>query len=113
MALLNKQSVLSVDDFQYDTVPCPEWGGEMRVRGLTAAEQSLVYKRYKDDKTEDFDVIVCIMGCVDENGERIFSNEDKPWLRQKAFAVLDRIAKRIISLTGDTDQESIETAQKN
>jgi hypothetical protein len=113
MALLSKQSVLSVDDFQYDTVPCPEWGGEMRVRGLTAAEQSLVYKRYKDDKTEDFDVIVCIMGCVDENGERIFTNEDKQALRQKSFAVLDRIAKKIIQLTGDNDSEGVEEARKN
>lgn len=113
MALLNKQSVLSVDDFQYGVVPCPEWGGDMRVRGLTAAEQSLVYKRYNDGKTEDFDVIVCIMGCVDENGQRIFENNDKEALRQKSFSVLDRIAKKIISLTGDSDPESIEAIRKN
>lgn len=113
MALLSKQSVLSVDDFQYDVVPCPEWGGEMRVRGLTAAEQSLIYKRYNEGKTEDFDVLVCIMGCVDENGERIFDNNDKDILRSKAFTVVDRIAKKIISLTGESDPEAIETARKN
>ena len=113
MALLSKQSVLSVDDFQYDVVSCPEWGGEMRVRGLTAAEQSLVYKRYSDGKTEDFDVIVCIMGCVDANGDSVFDNSDKEALRQKSFAVLDRIAKKIIALTGDNDPESIEAVRKN
>lgn len=113
MAFLNKQSVLSVDDFQYAAVPCPEWGGEMRVRGLTAAEQSTISKRVNDNKTEDMAVIVTIMGCVDADGERIFSNEDKDLLRGRSYAVLDRIAKKILELSGAGDPDSIEAQRKN
>ena len=113
MALLTKQSVLSAEDFQYAIVSCPEWGGEVRVRGLTAAEQAFVAKRYNDGKQEDFDVTVCIMACVDELGQPIFDNGDKDQLRRKSFAVLDRVAKKIIELTGDSGEEEIEAARKN
>lgn len=113
MALLGKQSVLSAEDFQYAIVSCPEWGGEVRVRGLTAAEQSFAAKRYNDGKSEDFDVLLCIMACVDEMGQPIFDSGDKEQLRKKSFTVLDRIAKKIIELTGDNSGEEIEAARKN
>lgn len=113
MALLSKNSVLEADDFQYALVPCPEWGGEMRVRGLTAAEYSFVSKRYNDGKSEDFDVIVCIFGCVDANGDQIFENSDKDKLRKRSFAVMDRIAKKVLELSGNSGEEGIEAATKN
>ena len=113
MAYLSKQSVLSVEDFKYSVVPCPEWGGDMRVRGLTAAEQSIIQRRVNDNKTEDMAVIVSIMGCVDDNGERIFDNSDKDSLKGKSYAVLDRIAKRILELSGAGDADGIEATRKN
>ena len=113
MALLSKQNICVADDFKYAIVACPEWGGDVRVRGLTAAEQSTIYKRYNDGKTEDFDVLVVTMGAVDEDGNRLFSSDDKDMLRQKSFSVLDRIAKKIVELTGDTSGEGIEAARKN
>ena len=113
MALLSKQSISAADDFKYAIVECPEWGGDVRVRGLTAAEQSNIYKRYNDGKSEDFDVLLVTMGCVDEDGNRVFTNDDKDMLRKKSFAVLDRIAKKVIELSGDNTEEGIETARKN
>ncbi len=113
MAFLNKTAILSADDFKYATVACPEWGGDIRVRGLTAAEQATIARKVNDKKTEDIAVVVTIMGCVDENGERIFDNGDKDALKVRSYAVLDRIAKKILELSGAGDADGIEEARKN
>ena len=112
MALISKASVLSAEDFQYATVPVPEWGGDVRVRGLNAAEQSIIAKKYAEKKTEDLAIVLTIMGCVDENGERIFDTADRDVLKTKAYQVLERISKKILELSGN-GAEGIDTAVKN
>ena len=113
MAFLSKNAILSSDDFKYATVSCPEFGGDIRVRGLTAAEQAKIARMVNDKRTDDIAVVVTIMGCVDENGERIFDSSDKDALKAKSYAVLDRIAKKILELSGSGDADSIEDARKN
>lgn len=39
---LDARSVLAAEDFLYADVECPEWGGSLRVRGLTAGEHVVV-----------------------------------------------------------------------
>ncbi len=113
MAILNKAAILSADDFRYATVSCPELGGDIRVRGLTAAEQAKIARLVNDKKTDDIAVVVAIMGIVNEDGERIFDSGDKDALKAKSYAVLDRIAKKILELSGSGDADSIEDARKN
>lgn len=113
MGMLSKTSVLSADDFQYAIVPCPEWGGDMRVRGLTAAEQASISKKVNAKQTDDIAIVVTIMGCVDDNGERFFDTGDKDALKTKSYAVLDRLAKKILELSGNGDVDGIEASRKN
>lgn len=113
MAMLTKASVLSVDDFSYAIVPCPEWGGDMRVRGLTAAEQAAISKKVNAKNTDDIAVVVALMGCVDSNGDRFFDQSDKDALKGKSYAVVDRLAKKILELSGSGDPDAIENARKN
>ena len=109
---LDARSVLSADDLQYADVDCPEWGGSIRVRGLTAGEQSIIAKKVQAKDTGDLAVNVMIMGCVDENGERIFSKNDKDTLKKKANQVVDRIARKILELSG-SDEVTVAEAEKN
>ena len=113
MGFLTKNAILSADDFKYATVSCPEWGGDIRVRGLTAAEQAKIARMVNEGRTDDSAVVVTIMGCVDENGDRLFDNSDKDLLKARSYAVLDRIVKKIIELSGSGDADSIEDARKN
>ena len=113
MAFLTKSAILSADDFKYATVPCPEWGGDIRVRGLTAAEQAKIARMVNESRTDDIAVVMTIMACVDEDGERIFDSSDKELLKARSYAVMDRIAKKILELTGSGDADSIEDARKN
>lgn len=109
---LDARSVLSAEDFLYADVDCPEWGGSVRVRGLTAGERSSVAKKLKDANQQDLEVTVVIFGTVDQNGERLFTNADKDQLKRKSNAVITRIAKKILELSGG-DDESVSDAQKN
>ena len=112
MALLNKASFLNAEDFKYAVVPCPELGGEVRVRGLSAYEQSIISKKVSEQQAEELTVIAVIMGCVDEHGNRIFTADDKEALKQKSFAVLNRISNKIAELSKD-EADGVETAVKN
>ena len=113
MAFLSRNSFLAAEDFEYATVPCPELGGDMRVRGLTAAENAIIARKSQEKKTDDLTVVICIMGCVDENGERFFTNNDKEELKKKSYAVLERISTKILELSGDTYANAIESKRKN
>lgn len=113
MAILSKAAILSADDRRYDVVSCPEWGGEVRVRGLTAYEQGYVTKLIGDDKKNEVGIKVVQFGCVDENGDRIFNSEDIKQLQTKSYAAIERVGKRILQLTGLGNQDEIEAAQKN
>ena len=113
MALLSKSAIMSADDQRYDVVDCPEWGGEVRVRGLTAYEQSCISKLVNETKQNEATVKTVQFACVDENGERMFSPEDIKQLASKSYMVIERLCKRILQLTGFGDQDEIEEARKN
>ena len=113
MALLGRTAILSAEDFQYAIVSCPEWGGEVRVRGLTAADQAFISKLSQQDKKETLTLHVFLRGVVDENGERIFSVTDLDEIKQRSYAVIERVAMKIIELTSSGTAEQIESLRKN
>lgn len=113
MAILSKQAILSADDFKFADVSCPEWGGDIRVRGLTAADQAFIAKLSNQEKTELLTLNVFVRGVVDENGERIFSLSDMDDLKKKSYAVVERVAKKIVELTSPGDADAIESLKKN
>ncbi len=105
--LLTRQEILSAPVPTTD-VEVPEWGGTVRIRGLSAKARVLlldaIYEneaahtawREDEEKAEDqregvprvdlFDqsILTVIFGIVDENGEQIFGVDD-----YDAFAELD------------------------
>ena len=113
MAFLSKNAILAADDYKYGTVSVPEWGGEVRVRGLTAYEQSIVAKLVTDEKKSEVTLKVVQFGCVDENGERLFSSADVDQLKTKSFSVIQRLGEKILKLTGIGDADEVETLKKN
>ena len=113
MAFLSKSQILAADDQRFDSVSCPEWGGDVRVRGLTAYEQSYIAKLVGDEKKNEVTLKVVQFGCVDEEGEKMFTADDMAVLKTKSYAVIERLGKRILELTGLGDQDEIEAARKN
>jgi len=111
MALLSRDAILAADDREYEVVPCPEWGGEVRLRSLTGAErdayeQSLVQTRGKSREMNlrNARAKLVALCAVDESGNRLFSDQDVAALGRKNAKPLDRlfdVARRLSGLSED------------
>ncbi len=111
MALLSRDAILAADDREYEVVPCPEWGGEVRLRSLTGAErdayeQSLVQTRGKSREMNlrNARAKLVALCAVDENGNRLFTDADVNALGKKNAKPLDRlfdVARRLSGLSED------------
>jgi len=111
MAYLTRDTILAVDDREYETVPCPEWGGEVRLRSLTGAErdayeQSLVQTRGKSREMNlrNARAKLVALCAVDESGKRLFADADVDALGKKNAKPLDRLfdaARRLSGLSED------------
>jgi hypothetical protein len=117
MAILTREQILEARDMRVEKVKVPEWGGEVFVRSLTAAERddfegSIVTR---DGSKLDFSIanirakLVARTVC-DEAGNRIFTDADILLLGEKSAEPVDRIydvAQRLSGLS-DKDMEELE-----
>lgn len=109
--LLSREEVFAADDIAYETVDVPEWGGSLRVRGLTGAER----ERYeasvgyvKGDRwvpKGNAAARLVAMSVVDEQGRLVFSEEDITKLGRKSAAALRRIVEVSKRLSGLSDED--------
>jgi hypothetical protein len=81
--LLSRDQILEANDLETREVDCPEWGGSVLVRALSGRERdaweaSLVQMRGKQQVPQMGNVRakLVVRCCVDENGERLFSDAD-------------------------------------
>ena len=111
---LSAESILNADDFRYEDVDCPEWGGTVRVRSLSGGQRSIITQKVQDKELEELEELLVVRGCVDENGERIFTNKDIEKLKKKANTPIARISRKIMGLSGIGNAvEAVEDAKKN
>ena len=73
MALLLLDQILSANDLKAETVSVPEWGGEARVRRLTAAEVLDMDEAAKalDGADVAYAALVVAYTLCDESGQRL------------------------------------------
>lgn len=117
--MLSKKDILLAKDIKTEKVSVPEWGGDVLVRGLTGAERdefegSIVQIEGKK-QTMDMGNIrarLCAMSMVDEQGVRIFDEEDVDELGKKSASALQRIFEVTQRLSGLTT-EDVENLAKN
>jgi len=119
MTYLNREQILQVQDLPVEDVEVPEWGGKVRVRGLTGAERdkfeaSIVTRKGNkaEFNPENIRAKLVAMCVVDENGNRLFTDEDIKILGQKSATALDRIFQVAQRLSG-LRTEDFEEMQKN
>jgi len=107
MTVLSRDQILQAHDLPTERVYVPEWGGEVIVRGLTAAErdafeQSIVETRGKNTQVNLRNIRAKLVAlcCVDEEGSRIFQDEDAELLGRKSAVALNRVFEVAQQLSG-------------
>lgn len=125
MSLLNHDEILGADDIQFEVVSVPEWGGDVRVKGMTGQERDeyegdIIRYSTKKKPGEDREALnladmrakLCSFTIVDEDGKRLFSEKDVRKLTLKSAAALQRVFKVAQELSGITDEDLDELAEE-
>ncbi|MGW1961832.1 phage tail assembly chaperone [Streptomyces sp. NPDC001935] len=117
---LSRDLILEASDIQTETVPVPEWGGDVILRGLTGEElddYQASRRQIRNAGTKDQEVIIIqanaraslLVKCiVDESGTRVFGDRDAGLLGMKNGKVLDRLYDKASALSGLSDEEQEE-----
>ena len=109
MALLSRDQIDAVDDRQWEDVPVPEWGGEVRIVGMSgtarnAYQQELVViggdGKPKSVNLDDQLAKLLAKCIVGEDGKRLYNDREVRALGAKNGAVLERLAKVAKRLSG-------------
>lgn len=116
---LTRADILGADDRPTKDVEVPEWGGTVKVRALSGAERdaweaSIVQLGPGGSQRVDLENMrarLVALSCVDEEGNRIFTEEDAVLLGQKSAAALERVWVEAQSLSGLTDADIEELAE--
>lgn len=121
MSILNKQAILQVKDMVIEKIDVPEWGGTVCMRSITAAERGIIEAAaaaYKDSKGKNdgfartFTVKILSMGLCDEDGKRLFSDDEVSQLAAKNAKVVSRLAEVAQKLSGFA-KEDLEELERN
>lgn len=105
--ILGREEILGARDLRTELVEVPEWGGAVRIRTLTAAErdsyeQALMRRRGGRLEVEMRGARVRLVALcvVDEQGQRLFSDQDIEALEGRSAAAIDRIFTAALKLNG-------------
>jgi hypothetical protein len=105
-----------------ERVPIPEWGRTMIVREMTAAEnRDYQLSNVKFDKggnpkgmnKQDVDLRLLQRTCVDEQGNRVFSEDDFPLLRKQPAKIVLKLVRVAKTLSGLNDDEEVDERIEN
>jgi len=117
--LLTRDAILQADDLPRELVEVPEWSGSVYVRALTgierdAFEQSVVEQKGKSTKMNlrNIRAKLVALTAVDEEGKRLFTDDDAALLGKKSAAALDRVFDVAQRLSG-LRQEDVEELAGN
>lgn len=109
--ILSFNQILAAPDITEDLVDVPEWGGVVKVRALTKAQQHKMQRLATVRGTVDperMEQYMLVYGLI-EPGVTIQEAEQ---LSVKAAGVVERILRRIMALSGMSPQAS-ESAERN
>lgn len=110
---LSRDQILGAQDQDFEEVPVPEWGGSVRVRGLSGVERD----KYEDSlrtmhkgnvvpKLANARARLVAWSAVDDEGKRIFHGDnDVLLLGAKSASALDRVFAVASRLSGISKED--------
>lgn len=104
---LSREAIFAANDYKVEVVDVPEWGGQVKVKGLTGRERDefeagMFVRRGREmvRDTANLRARLVVLCALDEAGNPLFQREDVKELGEKAGAPLDRIYEAAAKLSG-------------
>jgi hypothetical protein len=101
---LSVDEILALDDLDVVPIYIPEWKTHVRFRVMSAA-QALTFQKTLDNPSTKADAWIRIFAycAVDENGKRMFSDQQLQQLREKSTRVFLRLQDELMRINGFKD----------
>ena len=111
---LSKADIVSAQDKKMIDIDIPEWGGVAKLRVMTGTERDRFESEFVNgNKTVDMVRAKMVAKCLcDEQGNRLFTEQEIPQLGEKSAAVLDRLFAECMRLNRFT-KDDVETLAGN
>lgn len=100
---LTAKEIREAQDVETRVVDIPEWGGAIRLKMLTGEEAVEFSESIKEGDRSGAARIVA-RSAVDENGKRLFSDDDIDVLKHKSLKALLRAQKVAMEMNGLTEE---------
>jgi hypothetical protein len=114
---LNRDQIFSAPKAITETVPVPEWGGDVIVRSISALERdefesSMAVKRGRSIEVNirNIRARLVAIAAVDEDGKRLFSDKDVEQLGELSAKAMDRVYEVAARLSGISERDAAEIA---
>ena len=117
--ILTREQILDAQDLQTEVVEVPEWGGSVKVQGMTGRDRDAFEAEIIERKGKDFNVNMqniraklVSLSLVNGDGQRVFTDKDVAALGKKSAVALDRIFTVAQELSG-ISKADVEELAKN
>jgi hypothetical protein len=115
---LSRVAILNAADMEYAEVEVPEWGGTVRLRSITAGERdafeaSCIQQRGDERRINmrNLRAKLIVLCAVDEDGNRLFGDDDLHALAKKNARPLDRLFDAAQKLCGLSKEDVTKLAE--
>lgn len=109
--ILSVDDILAADDLAEETVEVPEWGGAVKVKGLTRSQVHELGRKAmvgKEISSERADMLLLVAGIVEPK----FTEDQASILMQKSARATQRIVDVLNELSGMT-KEAVAAADRS
>lgn len=112
MALIGRKQIDDAVDLKTEDVPVPEWGGDVRLRELSAKERSLIEATTIGAKGQTIELRIeafktlrektVVAALIDQDGNRLYQDKDAAQLGLKSGQIIERLFQKVQELSGMT-----------
>lgn len=112
MPLLTRDQIVETDDTQYEDIEVPEWGGSVRVVGMSGSQRDAYEASIIDQRGGERKVVLAnaraklVQRClVGEDMRPLFTPDDVRLLGKKSAIALERVFDKARALSGMSERD--------
>jgi hypothetical protein len=99
MTYLTRDAIFAAPDLPTEDVEVPEWGGTVRLRGLSGTARD-EYEKAKFEGNPNLRAKFMSLCIIDDHGTPVFTDVDVARLGQKSSAAFERLLPVALRLSG-------------
>jgi len=110
--MLTREAILAADDLKRQELDIPEWGDKVFIQMMTAKDRDSFEETRQNNPYSNLRAAMAIKTVVDQDGKRLFTDDDLDALGAKCAKALSRVFNVAIEMNHFTE-EDVQELEKN